>query len=59
MLAAKIAAAVIRAVSSVARAARKDSPGGKRITPDEADAIVAAVIDATLGVLQDHTEPRQ
>lgn len=59
MLAAKIAAAVIRAVSSVARAARKDSPGGKRITPDEADAILEAVINATLGVLDAHSEPRQ
>lgn len=56
MLVPKIAAAVIRATSSVVRATRKDSPGGKRITPAEADAILEAVIGAVLGVLDEHTE---
>lgn len=59
MLAAKIAAAVIRAVSSVAKATRKDSPGGKRITAAEADAIMEAVIKVTLQVLDEHTERKQ
>jgi hypothetical protein len=51
MLQTRIIVAIVGALSAVAAATRKDSDGGVRITPAERDEILAAVIEAILGVL--------
>ena len=51
MLQTRIIVAIVGALSAVAVATRKDSDGGARITPAERDEILAAVIEAILGVL--------
>ena len=51
MLQTRIIVAIVGALSAVAAATRKDSDGGARITPAERDEILAAVIEAILGVL--------
>ncbi len=51
MIAIRIAAAVLRAVRPLVDATRKDSAGGKRITPDERDQILVAVVEAVESVI--------
>lgn len=47
----EILIAVGRALQVLTLAGRKDSPGGKRITPGETRDIVLAVVDAVLAVV--------
>lgn len=42
----RIIGAAVAAGSEIADAAREDSPGGKRITPDEAEEVWAAFVRA-------------
>ena len=51
MLQTRIIVAIVGALSAVAAATRRASDGGARITPAERDEILAAVIEAILGVL--------
>jgi len=46
MLKFKLVAIVVRALSGIAAATKKDSAGGKKITPDERDEILGAVVSA-------------
>jgi hypothetical protein len=47
----RIIVAILGALSAVGAATRKDSDGGARITPEERDQIVGAVLEALIGVL--------
>ena len=51
MLKFKILSAVVRGLGQVAAATKKDSDGGKRITEDERDEIIGAVLEAVLDLL--------
>jgi hypothetical protein len=51
MLKFKVLTAVVRALSSVAAATKKNSAGGSAITPDERDEIIGAVLEAVVDLL--------
>jgi len=51
MLKFKLITAVVRALGHVAAATRKDSEGGKAITPGERDEIIGAILDAVIELL--------
>ena len=51
MLKFKLITAVVRALGHVAAATRKDSEGGKAITPDERDEIIGAILEAVIELL--------
>lgn len=48
---------VFPVISETVRAASKDSPGGKRITPEERDIIIASAL-ARLGKILEDNLPR-
>lgn len=52
-----IVAKIVPIIRQVAEAASKDSPGGKRITPAERDAIIDEALPA-IGQVLDETLPR-
>lgn len=49
----KLIASIAKALGKVAAATKKDSEGGKKITPGERDEIIGAILDAAI----DHLEP--
>ena len=51
MLKFKLITAVVKALGHVAAVTRKDSEGGKAITPGERDEIIGAILDAVIELL--------
>jgi len=51
MLKFQLITAVIKALGHVAAATRKDSEGGKAITPSERDEIIGAILDSVVDLL--------